>query len=155
MTEPGPIERRPMPPNHHRITSDGADQFVLACNARRDAGELTFENLLRLEREIDTLRADIAWKQQNASTRSGRWVVSKAMIFTYVVAALVLAGVGLRFTESGRAARIGFVKGQWKGEWKVGSPWVQPHFLLSDMTRHEIDSLNAVWMVQFARKQLR
>lgn len=35
MTEPGPIERRPMPPNHHRTTSDGADQFVLACNARR------------------------------------------------------------------------------------------------------------------------
>ena len=144
-----------MPPNHHRTTSDGADQFVLACNARRDTGDLTFENLLRLEREIDTFRADIPWKRQNASTRTGRWIVSKAMLFTYVVAALLLAGLGLRFTESGRAARVALVRGEWKGEGKVGSPWAQPHFLTSDMTRHEIDSLNAAWMVQFARRHLR
>jgi hypothetical protein len=144
-----------MPPNDHRTTPDGADQFVLACNARREAGELTFENVERLEREIDTFRADISWKQQNASTRTGRWVVSKAMIFTSVVAALLLAGLGLRFTDNGRAARIGFVQGQWEGDGKVGSPWVQPHFLVSDMTRHEIDSLNVVWMVQRARRQLR
>ena len=151
MMEPDLIERRPMPPNHHRTTADGADQYVLACNARRDAGDLTFENLLRLERENDALRAEITWKQQNASTRNSRWVVSRAMIVSCVAAALVLAALGLRFTENGRAVRIGFVQG-WYAPMGV-SPWLKPHLLTADMTQRDIDSLNAVWMGQRARKE--
>lgn len=56
MRDPTIAANRSLPERIERTTSAGADQCVLACNARRDADELTFANLERLEHDNHQLR---------------------------------------------------------------------------------------------------
>ena len=46
-----PAEYREPPERDNRTTQSGADQYVLACNSRRDADSATFSLIERLERD--------------------------------------------------------------------------------------------------------
>ena len=110
MRDPTVTANRPLPERIDRTTRAGADQYVLACNARRDADELTFANLERLERENHQLRAEVQWKLAHASTRTSRWVWSRVII----VACLLVGLTGIAmwtYTPNGRAFRSGLANG--------------------------------------------
>jgi hypothetical protein len=134
---------RPAPEPVNRTTKRGADQYVLACNARRDASDLTFVNILRIEEDNRKQRAELAWKRQHAATRTRRWVRSRLVLVTYVFAVIAWAG-GWFFSANGKEARVGMVSG-WaepRGE-DPSDTFSKPHWLLAGMSRHEIDSLAA------------
>ncbi len=134
---------RPPPPRLDHLSADGEDMNVLARTVRRAAGDLTFERILRLERNIRLLEENIAWREAHLAERAVRWVRSR-MIFTAVMAAtLIGTALWFRYTDDGRSARIGWVEGGWAQQGRTGSPFDQPHWLTSDMTRAEIDALNA------------
>lgn len=110
MRDPTITANRPLPERIDRTTRAGADQYVLACNARRDADDLTFANLERLERENHQLRAEVQWKLEHASTRTSRWVWSRVMIVAWLLVGL--AGIGMwTYTPNGRAFRSGLAEG--------------------------------------------
>lgn len=130
------------PPEHvNRTTRHGADQYVLACNARRDADETTFSNLERLEQENGRLRSEVKWKLEHASTRTGNWVRSRLIIVACVLAG-VAALTGWTFTPNGRHYRIGMVQGYYHDQ-EPAVIWKTTHFMTSDMTQGEIDALVA------------
>ncbi|MDB4914195.1 MAG: hypothetical protein JWM95_1839 [Gemmatimonadetes bacterium] len=147
-------DERPMPMRRDSRSVSGEDLYVLACNARRDAGDLAFAHIVRLEREIDALRTDLEWRQTHASTRTKSWVSNRMLYFASVLTALVLAGAWLRFTESGKAARIGFAEGYAARYDGTRRPALEPRGITADMTRAEIDSLNAVYEGILARRHV-
>ena len=144
MDDHAPTAGRTPPEHVNRTTRRGADQYVLACNARRDAGDITFSNLEPREREIQRLRSDVTWKREHASTRTGNWVRSRVIILMCVFAGIA-ATAGWMFTPNGRYARIGMVRG-YGGAFHAppADLWKTTHFITSDMTQHEIDSLAAM-----------
>ena len=102
------------PPEHiTRTTRHGADQYVLACSARRDADAITFHSLEGLEEENRRLRSDVQWKLEHASTRTANWVRSRVTI-----AGCVLAGIaaltGWMFSPSSRVFRVNMVQGYYQ-----------------------------------------
>lgn len=131
------------PPEHvNRTTRRGADQYVLACNARRDADEITFHTLERLEQENRRLRADVKWKLEHASTRTANWVRSRVIILGCVLAGIA-ALTGWMFTPNGRMGRVTFVQRFYASSEAPSYTWSRTHLITSDMTQHEIDSLLA------------
>ncbi|MES2177991.1 MAG: hypothetical protein V4550_08985 [Gemmatimonadota bacterium] len=130
------------PPEHvNRTTRRGADQYVLACNARRDASDIMFAQIEYLEQRNRRARADVKWKLEHASKRTSRWVHSVLTIATYVLVGM--AGLtGWMLSPSSRSFRIGLVEGNYH-YMPPTMIWSKPHFLTSDMTQHEIDSLIA------------
>jgi len=131
------------PPEHvNRTTRHGADQYVLACNARRDADEITFHTLERLEQENRRLRSDVKWKLEHASTRTANWVRSRVIILGCVLAGIA-ALTGWMFTPNGRMGRVTFVQRFYASSEAPSYTWSRTHLITSDMTQHEIDSLVA------------
>jgi hypothetical protein len=141
MHDNAPTASRTPPEHVNRTTRHGADQYVLACNARRDADDITFSNLERLEQEIHRLRSEVKWKREHASTRTRRWVRSKLIIVACVFAGAA-AITGWMFSPNGRLARVSFIEGSNSGQ-EPAAIWTTKHFATSDMTQHEIDSLVA------------
>ncbi len=108
---PPPRTAHRAPPEHvDRATRLGADQYVLACNARRDADDFTFEHLERLERENHQLRAEVQWKLAHASTRTSRWVWTRVIVATCLLAGLAGIG-GWLLTPNGHELRRGVTEG--------------------------------------------
>lgn len=101
---------RPPPDPIDRTTRLGADQYVLACNARRDASDLAFNQILLLEHENARLRAEVEWKVAHASTRTGIWVWGRVIVVTCILAGLAGIG-GWMFTSNGREFRSGVAEG--------------------------------------------
>lgn len=138
MEDSGRATRRTPPEQVNRTTRHGADQYVLACNARRDADETTFNSLERLEQENRRLRSEVKWKLEHASTRTGRWVRSRLIILASVLVGIA-AQTGWMFGPNSRAFRISIVEG-------YASPiggrtnWNDRHFLTFDMTQQEIEA---------------
>ncbi len=113
-----------------------------ACTARRDADTTTFPNIERLEQENQRLRAEVKWKLEHASMRTGTWVRSRVTILVWVLAGM--AGfTGWLFTPNGRVARVSGVGGFYAGYEPPSVTWNHKHFMTSDMSQHDIDSLRA------------
>src|SRR5690349_19326125 len=106
MRDPLLTSHRPSPEHVDRTTRLGADQYVLACNARRDADDFTFQHLERLERENQQLRAAVQWKLAHASTRTSRWVWTRVVIAACLLAGLAGIG-GWMLTPNGHEFRRG------------------------------------------------
>jgi hypothetical protein len=138
MEDPGLAARRTPPEQVNRTTRHGADQYVLACNARRDADENTFKSLERLEQENRRLRSEVKWKLEHASTRTGRWVRSRLIILACMLAGIATL-TGWMFGPNSRAYRISLVEG-YAAPIGGRTNWNERHFLTSDMTQHEIEA---------------
>ena len=132
-------EYREPPERVNRTTRSGADQYVLACNARRDADAATFSHIERLERENSELRREVAWKRKHASSFTGKWFGGRLVLSLYIIAIATSFGFWL-FTPDGRTFRVAFGVGSIDVK---GGARVERSFLTSDMTQHEIDSIAA------------
>ena len=134
-----PAEHREPPERVNRTTRSGADQYVLACNARRDADAATFSHIGRLERESSELRRDVAWKRKHGSSFTAKWLGGRLVLSLYVIAITTSFGFWL-FTPDGRTFRVAFGVGSIDVK---GGARVERSFITSDMTQHEIDSIAA------------
>jgi hypothetical protein len=131
------------PPEHvNRTTRRGADQYVLACNARRDADEIMFHTIERLEQENRRLRSEVKWKLEHASTRTANWVRSRVFILGCLLAGIAVL-TGWMFTPNGRVGRVALVQSFYASSEARSNTWSRTHLITSDMTQHEIDSLVA------------
>ena len=142
-----------MPVRRDLRTPEGEDVYVLACNATREASNTAYAGILRLQHDIDARHADIDWWEANASTRTGRLFASRMLFLIAVSAAIILSAVWLRYTDGGRTARIGLVTGNRTAEKGAVSPWDQPHWITSDMSRAQIEELSARAAAERARKE--
>ncbi|MEP6621854.1 MAG: hypothetical protein ABJE47_21200 [bacterium] len=140
MGEPAQPTRRP-PQHGNRTTPRGADQYVLACNARRDADDDAFAGILLLEQQVEQLRAELAWQQEHAATRTGKWVRSKTSIAAMVFATITWV-MGWMFTPNGKAMRVQTVVGS-AYRANAHDIWKTPHFMTQDLSQTEIDSIVA------------
>ena len=132
------------PPEHiTRTTRHGADQYVLACSARRDADAITFDTLERLEQENRLLRSEVQWKLEHASIRTANWVRSRV-----IIAGCVLAGIAAL-----TVVRVSMVQGFYRSSQAPSYTWSRSHILTSDMTQHEIDSLLAAMATVAAKRE--
>ena len=134
-----PAEHREPPERVNRTTRSGADQYVLACNSRRDADAPTFSLIERLERENSELRREVAWKRTHGSSFTAKWLGGGLVLSLYVIAIATLFGVWL-FTPDGRTFRVAFGVGSIDVK---GGARVERSFITLDMTQHEIDSIAA------------
>ena len=142
---------RPPPPRFDQLTTNGEDIDVLASTARRDADDATFAGILRLEREIQQLRENIAWREAHLTVRAARWVRSR-MIFTATVASILVSlALWLRYTDTGRLFRASYVEAQAATDGRGKSAWDEPHWLTADVTREEIDAIKARFKAEDAR----
>ncbi|CAN5863988.1 hypothetical protein BH11GEM1_BH11GEM1_20470 [soil metagenome] len=127
-----------------RITRLGADQYVLACNARREAGDVTFADIVELERANSELRRELAWKRDHGSTFTGRWIRTRLLNLLTVLAILAMFASWLR-TADGKSFRVASLVGSADGQCTTSpcSSTIRGNVLTSDMTQHEVDSIVA------------
>lgn len=119
----------------------GEEMYDLACKARRDATDEEFANILRMERRVEAMRANVAWRERHLGARAARWVQSQIMFATAVAGALLISASWFRYTDSGRAARMGLAEGWDKGLWAKANPRSGPHWLISDMSPEEFQRM--------------
>ena len=142
-----------MPVRRNAHTPAGEDVYVLACNARRDATDEAYKGILNLQDEVEALHADVGWWQTRALIRTVRWIPSVMMLLIVASAAIISSVVWVRYTDGGRVARIAIVEGHWTAKPGAVSPWDQPHWITSDMSRTQIEELSARSATERARKE--
>lgn len=130
MPDHGLAASRTPPERINRTTRRRTDQYVLACNTRRDAGDETFAIIELVEQQNRELRAELGQKRELASTRRGLLARSRGTI-----AACILVGIavvsGWAFTPDGRTARVVAVDAMVHGEGITGpglDDEALPHF---------------------------
>ena len=146
-------EYREPPERVNRITRSGADQYVLACNARRDAGPASLAIILKLERGNSELRRELAWTQVHGASFTARWIGGRLVLSLYVVAIAASLGFWL-FSPNGRSFRVSLAAGAGDVHPGTGAS-VERGFVTQDMTQHEIDSIATVIRTNLARRHVR
>ncbi|MEP6619136.1 MAG: hypothetical protein ABJE47_07475 [bacterium] len=125
-----------------RTTRLGADQYVLACSVRVEADDIAFANIERMEQDNQRLRADVLWRRDHGVMRTGNWVRGRVGVLVLVLAGIAGAA-GWIFTPNGRELRVGIVQGEVDASANPVEARKAPHFITSDMTQREIDSIVA------------
>ncbi len=151
MGEHLPAEHRAPPERINRTTRSGADQYVLACNARREATPITFALIERLEGRNSALRREVAWKQKHASSFTAQWLGSWVVRSLFVIVIATMFGFWL-CTPNGRMARVSYGFGYNEVQ---GGARVERSFITSDMTQREIDSIVVILRTESARRDAR
>ncbi|MES2177199.1 MAG: hypothetical protein V4550_04980 [Gemmatimonadota bacterium] len=106
-----PLHGHRAPPEETwRITASGADQYVLACTARRDARDDTFDEVLLYEAEIRELRKQLAWAESHSVTRTARYIRSRLYIMANVIATALAIIFWFQLNPTGRLFRVLLVK---------------------------------------------
>ena len=124
------------------MTHLGADQYVLACNARREAGDVTFALIVELERSISELRREHAWKREHGSTFTGPWIRSRLLTLLTVLAILATFRSWLR-TADGKSFRVASLIGSADARCSTSgcASTMERNVLTMGMTQHEVDSI--------------
>jgi len=136
-----PTQHREPPERIERTTRSGADQYVLACNARRSADADTFHQILQLEQENSELRREVAWKKQHASSLTAKWLGGWTVVSLYVIAAASALGFWL-LSPDGRVFRVAAGVG-YSDTRPLSDARIERGFFTRDMSQHEIDSIAA------------
>ena len=140
------------PPEHvNRTTRLGADQYVLACNARRDAGDLTFAQIELLERKNHELRTELRHELEHASARPEGFARRRMTVLACVIAGMAAVS-GWMFTPNGREVRVVLVEAYYLGTIPRDEVWKTRHLITFDMTQAKIDAVNAQRRSDRARK---